>query len=275
MLLGQRRLRTTWPVGDGREEALAPYVTRHARAGDVDDVIRAIDRFCVERTFLINVGEEGGGEGRDPCGWSGPCLPTPGSTRSSSARRTRGSPRRILEHAGAGDRVTVVVGTLGDGGPAQVDHHPAGLEQLLEATHGTVKFLGNELMVEGFYAVSPDAAQACWATSAPMGPAPALAILQAAAATTSRRSAGSAPTSPGPANRCSGSCPIRPRSPRTTSSWRRSAWRRPDTAFPGPIRPPYAEMPASFDEASRECGRRWRELCARITAQPAGAGCTP
>ncbi|WP_300011014.1 hypothetical protein [Pseudonocardia sp.] len=65
--------------------------------------------------------------------------------------------------------------------PAQVDHHPAGLEQLLEATHGTVKFLGNELMVEEFYAVSPDAAQACWATSASMGPAPALAILQAAA----------------------------------------------------------------------------------------------
>jgi catechol O-methyltransferase len=46
MALGARSLLTNWQVGDGREEALAPYVAANARKGDLDDVIRVIDEFC-------------------------------------------------------------------------------------------------------------------------------------------------------------------------------------------------------------------------------------
>ena len=53
VLLGAGKL-----TGDGREEALLAYVTRRARAGDLDDVIRVIDEFCYERSFMINVGDE-------------------------------------------------------------------------------------------------------------------------------------------------------------------------------------------------------------------------
>src|SRR5690349_17233093 len=46
LLIGVRRLRSGWKVGDGREESLAAYVVAHARRGDVADVIRVIDDFC-------------------------------------------------------------------------------------------------------------------------------------------------------------------------------------------------------------------------------------
>src|SRR4051812_38459334 len=60
MLLANRRLTTEWQVGDGREEALAKYVVARARPGDADDVIRVIDEFAYEKSFLINVGDEKG-----------------------------------------------------------------------------------------------------------------------------------------------------------------------------------------------------------------------
>jgi hypothetical protein len=50
-----------WQVGDSREEALAEYVTEHARPGDLDDAIRVIDEFCYRKGVLINIGE-----GKDP-----------------------------------------------------------------------------------------------------------------------------------------------------------------------------------------------------------------
>ena len=36
------------------------YVLANARRGDLDDVIRTIDRFCYEQSFMINVGDEKG-----------------------------------------------------------------------------------------------------------------------------------------------------------------------------------------------------------------------
>ena len=56
MILGARTLTSEWQVGDGREEALGAYVVRHARAGDLDDVIRVIDEFCYEHSVMMNVG---------------------------------------------------------------------------------------------------------------------------------------------------------------------------------------------------------------------------
>jgi catechol O-methyltransferase len=103
LLIGVRRARSDWQVGDGREEALAAYVATHARRGDVADVIRVIDDFCHHHCFMSNVGDEKG-EILDGavqrvrprrllelvptavtalCGWSASCPATLGSTRSS------------------------------------------------------------------------------------------------------------------------------------------------------------------------------------------------
>ena len=136
MGLGMKRLMTEWQVGDGREEALAEHVLANARAGDVEDAIRAVDEFCYGQSFMMNVGDEKGEildaaiRRADP-----QRLLELGTYVGYSALRTaRVMPaeahlytiefnpansvlaRRVLLHAGVGDRVTVVDGTLGDGG---------------------------------------------------------------------------------------------------------------------------------------------------------------
>jgi len=136
MLFGMRRLTREWQVGDGREAALGDYVIANARAGDLDDVIRTVDEFAYERSFLINVGDEKGEILDDAIRRAAPDrLLELGTYLGYSALRTaRVMPagahltslefvadnaavaRRILEHAGVADRVTVVHGTLGDGG---------------------------------------------------------------------------------------------------------------------------------------------------------------
>jgi catechol O-methyltransferase len=147
MMLARRRLTTQWQVGDGREEALAEYVVANARKGDVDDVIRVIDRFCYERSFMINVGDEKGEildravERSRPrqllelgtyCGYSALRMSRVmledarlASVEFNSANAEIA--RRIWEQAGVGDRLEVIVGTLGDGGRTL---------DALEADHG-------------------------------------------------------------------------------------------------------------------------------------------
>jgi catechol O-methyltransferase len=136
MMLGGRHLLEQWQVGDGREQALAEYVAANAREGDVDDVIRVIDRFCYERSFMINVGDEKGEildravEGTRPrrilelgtyCGYSAlrmsRVMPEDAllvSIEFSAANAEIA--RRIWDQAGVGGRLQVIVGTLGDGG---------------------------------------------------------------------------------------------------------------------------------------------------------------
>jgi catechol O-methyltransferase len=60
MLLNVKAMTTEGQVGDGREAALAAYVTANATPGDVDDAIRVVDEFCYRETFMINVGDEKG-----------------------------------------------------------------------------------------------------------------------------------------------------------------------------------------------------------------------
>ena len=136
MALGAGHLREHWQVGDGREQALAEHVTSAAAAGDLDDAIRAVDDFCYGRSIMMNVGDEKGEildaairrveprrllELGTYCGYS--ALRTvramPGDAHLYSVEFSSANAaiaRRILDHAGAGDRVTVVVGTLGDDG---------------------------------------------------------------------------------------------------------------------------------------------------------------
>jgi catechol O-methyltransferase len=136
MLLGRRNLTTTWQVGDGREEALAEYVLAHARPNDPADAVRAIDEFCNTRSVMINVGDEKGEildaavrraspqlllELGTYCGYSALRMATvmPPGARVCSIEFSPANAaiaRRIWDHAGIGDRLTVVVGTIGDGG---------------------------------------------------------------------------------------------------------------------------------------------------------------
>jgi len=135
LLFGMKRLTTEWQVGDGREARLAEYVVARARRDDPADVIRIIDEYGYKRSFLINVGDEKGrildaavGEARPArvlelgtyCGYSALRIAVAAPSAKIVSIEFNASnaeiARRILDHAGVGDRVTIVVGTLGDGG---------------------------------------------------------------------------------------------------------------------------------------------------------------
>jgi catechol O-methyltransferase len=136
MMLRGRHLLREWQVGDGRETALEKYVVASTRPGDVDDAIRVIDHFCRHVSYLINVGDQKGKildnavERTEPrrllelgtyCGYSALRMARamPREARLYSLEFNTANAviaRRILPHAGVDDRVTVLVGTLGDGG---------------------------------------------------------------------------------------------------------------------------------------------------------------
>lgn len=135
LVLGMKHLTTEWQVGDGREARLAEYVAAKARRGDPEDVIRIIDQYCYQQSFLINVGDEKGRildaavvaarptrvlELGTYCGYSAlrmaAAAPAAQIVSIEFNAANAEIARRILEHAGVAGRVTVVVGTLGDGG---------------------------------------------------------------------------------------------------------------------------------------------------------------
>lgn len=136
MALGIKKLEKNWQVGDGREAALGEYVLANAKPGDVDDAIRKVDEFAYGQSYLINVGDEKGAildaaiQRAQPqrllelgtyCGYSAlrtaRAMPDGAHLTSVEFHPDNAAiARRILDHAGVGDRVTVVVGTIGDGG---------------------------------------------------------------------------------------------------------------------------------------------------------------
>ena len=136
MALGTKTLLRDWQVGDGREEGAARFVAEHAKAGDLDSAIRTIDDYARHKSFLINVGDEKGVlldaviervrprlvlEVGAYVGYSAlriaRKLPPGGRLVSVEFNADNAAiARRIVEHAGAADRVTFVAGYLGDGG---------------------------------------------------------------------------------------------------------------------------------------------------------------
>jgi catechol O-methyltransferase len=135
MAAGNRNLTTTGQIGDGREAAAVEYVLQHARAGDIDDVLAAIDKFAYEKSMLINVGDEKGllldaaVQRANPalalelgtyCGYGAlriaRAAPNAKVYSVELAEANATNARQIWAHAGVADRVTCVVGTIGDGG---------------------------------------------------------------------------------------------------------------------------------------------------------------
>src|SRR5262245_953865 len=124
-----------WQVGDGREERLAQHVLAHAPRGDVQGVLRAIDDYGWNQSFLMNVGDEKGRILDAAVARAMPrrILELGTYVGYSALRMAAAAPaarifcvefsaanasiaRRVFEHAGVGDRITLIVGTLGDGG---------------------------------------------------------------------------------------------------------------------------------------------------------------
>jgi catechol O-methyltransferase len=135
LAIGARNITKTGQIGDGREAAAADYVVANARQGDIDDVIAKVDEFAYEKSFLINIGDEKGELLDAAVRRANPALALELGTYCGygALRIARAAPsakvfsvelaesnaevaRRIWTHAGVADRVTCVVGTIGDGG---------------------------------------------------------------------------------------------------------------------------------------------------------------
>ncbi len=124
-----------WQAGDGREERLAQHVVAHAPRGDLQAVLRAIDDYGWNQSFLMNVGDEKGRildaavvrakprrilELGTYVGYSAlrmaAVAPEAHIYCVEFSPANAGIARRVFEHAGVSGRITVLVGTLGDGG---------------------------------------------------------------------------------------------------------------------------------------------------------------
>lgn len=135
MAAGMPRFVRTGQFGDGREQACAAYVEANARRGDVDDVLAAVDTFAAEKSILVNVGDEKGElldaavrrvnpsvvlELGTYCGYSAIRIARAAQSARVYTVELSGAnaevAQRIWSHAGIADRITCVVGTIGDGG---------------------------------------------------------------------------------------------------------------------------------------------------------------
>jgi catechol O-methyltransferase len=135
LAMGLHNMPTSGQIGDGREAAAAEYVLRNARPGDADDVIAALDKFAYEKSLLVNVGDEKGMlldravRRADPrlvlelgtyCGYGAlriaRAAPFARIYSVELAAANAAIARKIWAHAGVDDRISCVVGTIGDGG---------------------------------------------------------------------------------------------------------------------------------------------------------------
>jgi catechol O-methyltransferase len=135
MTLGARKGVLRGQAGDGREAAAADFVLSRTRHGDIDGVLEAFDTFAYERSLLMNVGDEKGRlldsavRRADPrqvlelgtyIGYSAlriaRAAPSAHVFSIEMSEANAAMARRIWAHAAVSDRVTCVLGRIGDGG---------------------------------------------------------------------------------------------------------------------------------------------------------------
>jgi len=162
-------------------------------------------------------------------------------------------------------------GLLADRAPTATSakySRPATYLEARAACAGRIQFVPNEGAALAFERLAPGTVTACWATAASMGPAPALALMDAILARDDARAAAI------DADIAWASEPFKmvQSSPELFASYNIQMEKLRINAAgycdAGPIRPPYGVMPAEYAAAAAECGRRWSELCrkyARVT----------
>jgi catechol O-methyltransferase len=156
LAVGARHFLRAWQVGDGREAAAGQYVLSRAPRGDLDAAIAALDDFGSRQQLLVNVGEEKGAILERVVRETAPqrALELGAYVGSSALRIARALPpggqlislelvaanaeiaRAVAAHAGVADRVTFVVGALGDGGATL-----AALRERYAVAAGTLDFV--------------------------------------------------------------------------------------------------------------------------------------
>ena len=133
--VSNRNFTTNGQLGDGREAAAADFVVARARPGDAVDALAKLDDFSYRKSFLVSIGDEKGRlldaavRRAEPllavelgtyCGYGALriAVAAPRCTVVSVelSEANADVARRIWEHAGVSDRVSCVVGTIGDGG---------------------------------------------------------------------------------------------------------------------------------------------------------------
>lgn len=163
----------TGRVGDGREDAAVEYVLGQARPGDLDAAIDTLDRFAYQQSILINVGDEKGllldaaVRRADPavalelgtyCGYGAlriaRAAPRARVISVEMSAANAANARRIWAHAGVGDRLTCVVGSIGDGGATldrlAAEHGlAAGSLDFLFIDHDKKAYLPDLLSIDG------------------------------------------------------------------------------------------------------------------------------
>lgn len=146
-------------------------------------------------------------------------------------------------------------------------NYPKRLLDVLKASAGRINFLPHEGGVARYMELSPETTTACWATSASMGPEPAVAIMKAALAGDKARV-----SEIGKDIAWAGE-PIAPltENPAEFASYNIQMEKiRIDAAGyckAGPIRPPYDVMPQKWVDAARENGRRWAQIRPKYAAK--------
>ncbi|MBB2992810.1 catechol O-methyltransferase [Mycolicibacterium iranicum] len=145
LLVGMPSFVRTGQIGDGREAACAAHVEANVAPGDLDGVLDAIDAFAYEKATLVNIGDSKGRlldaavtraapglvlELGTYCGYSALRIARQApSARICSVEFSAANAevaQRIWRHAGVADRISCIVGTLGDGGvtlDTLADHH--------------------------------------------------------------------------------------------------------------------------------------------------------
>lgn len=171
--IGIRKFNASGQLGDGREAAAADYVVAHARPGDIAGVLAKIDEFAYEKSFLVNVGDQKGQlldaavRRSDPrlalelgtyCGYGAlriaAAAPSARVVSVELCAANADVARRIWIHAGVAERITCVVGTIGDGGSTldrlQHEHGMGdGAVDLLFIDHDKNAYLSDLLAIVG------------------------------------------------------------------------------------------------------------------------------